>query len=125
VRYFGRAPWAAIEAAASAVERGCTLSDRGLVALAVAPVFKESSAATSPSTAPAPMTLSRYDEWNGTFATTSNAAANYGLYAFRTPSTPYPRCFYGCQAAACRGSVCGIAAGARSVRMARWTSRAT
>jgi hypothetical protein len=94
VRYFGRAPWAAIEAAAAAVERGCTLSDRGLVALAVAPVFKESSAATSPSTAPAPMTLSRYDEWNGTFATTSNPAANYGLYAFRTPSTPYPRAFW-------------------------------
>jgi hypothetical protein len=40
------------------------------------------------------MTLSRYDEWNGTYATTSNASANYGLYAFRNPDTTYKRAFW-------------------------------
>jgi hypothetical protein len=94
LRYFGRAPWQAIEDAAAAVDRDCQISDDGLVALAVSPVFKESSTATSPSTAPAPMTLSRYDEWNGTLATTSNGAANHGLYAFRDPSTPYKRAYW-------------------------------
>lgn len=93
-RYFGRAPWEAIQASAAATSRSCTLSDNGLTALTVAPVFKESSAATSASTAPAPMTLSRYDEWSGTTATTSNRDANYGLYAFRDPSTSYKRAFW-------------------------------
>jgi hypothetical protein len=93
-RYFGREPWQAIQAAAAATTRTCAVSDTGLTALAVSPVFKESSAATSPSTAPSPMTLSRYDEWNGTFATTSNRSANYGLYAFRDPTTPYKRAFW-------------------------------
>lgn len=93
-RYFGRAPWAAIEAAAAATPRTCTVSDDGLTALAVSPVFKESSAATSPSTVPSPMTLSRYDEWSGTLGTDNNRDANYGLYAFRDPSTPYKRAFW-------------------------------
>jgi hypothetical protein len=93
-RHFGRAPWQAVEAAAAATPRACALSDAGLTALTIAPVFKESSTALTPSTAPSPMTMSRYDEWNGVFATTSNAAANHGLYAFRTPSTPYRRAFW-------------------------------
>ncbi|MCU1371992.1 MAG: hypothetical protein JWO77_3186 [Ilumatobacteraceae bacterium] len=93
-RYFGREPWQAVRASASATSRSCTISDDGLTAMVVAPVFKESSAAVSPSTAPAPMTLSRYDEWNGTYATTSNQSANYGLYAFRNPDTAYKRAFW-------------------------------
>ena len=60
----------------------------------LAPAFKESSAATTAATAPSPMTLSRYDEWNGVFSTASNQSANYGLYAFRDPSTPYKRAFW-------------------------------
>jgi hypothetical protein len=40
------------------------------------------------------MTLSRFDEWTGTFATTNNRDANYGLYAFRDPSTPYKRAYW-------------------------------
>lgn len=93
-RYVGRAPWAAIRAAAAATPRTCSLSDDGLSALVISPVFKETSTATTPATAPSPMTLSRYDEWNGVRATTSNASANYGLYAFRDPSTPYERAFW-------------------------------
>ena len=54
----------------------------------LAPVFKESSAATTAATAPSPMTLSRYDEWTGTFGTGNNQDANYGLYAFRNPTPP-------------------------------------
>ena len=60
----------------------------------LAPVFKESSAATTPSTAPSPMTLSRYDEWTGTFGTGNNQDANYGLYAFRNPNTAYQRAYW-------------------------------
>jgi hypothetical protein len=93
-RYFGREPWQAIQAAAAATPRTCSISSNGLTALTVSPVFKESSAATSASTAPSPMTLSRYDEWNGIYATTSNQSANYGLYAFRNPNTPYKQAFW-------------------------------
>ncbi|MCU1497055.1 MAG: hypothetical protein JWM47_1008, partial [Acidimicrobiales bacterium] len=93
-RYFGTGPWNAIVSAAGSVTRCSTLSSAGLTALMVAPIFKESSAATSPSTAPSPMTLSRYDEWNGTYATTDNRSANYGLYAFRDPHTPYVRAYW-------------------------------
>ncbi|HRW37808.1 MAG TPA: FG-GAP-like repeat-containing protein [Aquihabitans sp.] len=93
-RYVGRAPWAAIRAASAATARPCSLSDDGLSALVVVPVFKETSSATSAATAPSPMAMSRYDEWNGVFATTSNRSANYGLYAFRDPSTPYKRAFW-------------------------------
>ncbi len=93
-RYFGRAPWQAIAASAAAASRTCSISNDGLTALAVAPVFKESSAATSPTSAPSPMTLSRYDEWSGTSSTTSNRDANYGLYAFRDPNTAYKRAFW-------------------------------
>jgi hypothetical protein len=70
------------------------MSDDGLTALALAPVFKESSAATTAATAPSPMTLSRYDEWTGTYGTTNNQDANYGLYAFRNPATSYLRAFW-------------------------------
>ena len=40
------------------------------------------------------MTLSRYDEWSGTFGENNNQNANYGLYAFRNPSTPYQRAYW-------------------------------
>ena len=40
------------------------------------------------------MTLSRYDEWSGTFGTGNNQDANYGLYAFRDPHTAYPRAYW-------------------------------
>lgn len=93
-RYFGSAPWRAIEAAAAATPRTCGITDAGLVALVVSPVFKESSAATTPSSAPSPMTLSRYDEWSGTFGTDTNANANHGLYAFADPTSAYPRAFW-------------------------------
>jgi hypothetical protein len=93
-KYFGRAPWQAIEAAATAQPRTCTVSDNGLLAMAVAPVFKEASAALTPATAPSPMTLSRYDEWTGVFSNDNNRDANYGLYAFRDPYTSYKRAFW-------------------------------
>ena len=93
-RYFGQEAYNAVRAAVTATSRPCTISTDGLTALVLAPVFKESSAATTPSTAPAPMTLSRYDEWSGTFGTTNNQDANYGLYAFRDPFTPYQRAYW-------------------------------
>ncbi|WP_426572341.1 FG-GAP repeat domain-containing protein [Aquihabitans sp. McL0605] len=93
-RYFGADPWHAIQASSAATARSCTMSDDGLTALVVAPVFKESSAATSAANAPSPMTLSRYDEWTGVMATDTNANANYGLYAFRDPNTAYPRAYW-------------------------------
>lgn len=93
-RYVGRLPWQAIQAAAAATARTCGVSDAGLTALAVAPIFKESSAATTPSSAPSPMTLSRYDEWSGVRADDTNRNANYGLYAFRDPQTSYRRAFW-------------------------------
>lgn len=93
-RYFGQGPWDAINAATAATPRCTGLAAPYLTAMVVSPVFKESSAATSPSTAPAPMTLARYDEWNGVYATTSNKSANYGLYAFRDPYTAYTRAYW-------------------------------
>ncbi len=94
MRYFGEEAYAAVRASVAATSRSCSITDDGLTALVLAPVFKESSAATSPSTAPSPMTLSRYDEWNGIYATTSNQSANYGLYAFRDPYTPYLQAYW-------------------------------
>ncbi|MFN8019746.1 MAG: hypothetical protein U0P45_16750 [Acidimicrobiales bacterium] len=93
-KYFGQGPWEAISASVAATSRPCSMSDSGLKAMVVAPVFKESSAATSPSSAPAPMTLSRYDEWTGTYGDTGGRNANYGLYAFRNPKTSYKRAFW-------------------------------
>ena len=99
-RYFGRGPYEALRAAVTATARPCSLSDDGLTALALAPVFGESSAATTPSTAPSPMTLSRYNEWTGSYppplgsATDTNRNANYGLYAFRDPTTSYRRAYW-------------------------------
>lgn len=95
-RYFGSGPWNAIRSAAAATPRptGCSLSNDALTALVAAPIFKESSAATTPSSAPSPMTLSRYDEWNGVYSTNSNAAANYTLYEGRNPHTPYHRAYW-------------------------------
>lgn len=93
-RYFGREAYEAVRAAVQGTSRSCYISDDGLTALVLAPVFKESSAATTPSTAPAPMTLSRYDEWTGTYGTSNNQDANYGLYAFRNPYTKYSRAYW-------------------------------
>ncbi len=93
-RYFGAEAYLAIRSSVSATTRSCPITDDGLTALALAPVFKESSAATTAETAPAPMTLSRYDEWSGTYGTTNNQDANYGLYAFRNPNTSYLRAFW-------------------------------
>lgn len=93
-RYVGRVQLEAIAAAAKAVSPACSITETGRQQLVLAPVFKESSAATTAASAPAPMTLSRYDEWNGTFSTSSNTSANYGLYAFRDPYTAYGRAYW-------------------------------
>ena len=93
-RYFGRAPFDAVRAAATAAPRPCAMSTDLVTALVLSPVFKESSAATTPSTAPSPMTLARADEWSGTMADTTNVNANYGLYAFRNPNTSFKRAFW-------------------------------
>ena len=94
-RYFGEGAWNAVRTAVANTPRACTMSDDGLTALVIAPVFAESSAATSPSTAPSPMTLSRYDEWNGVRRDDAGTPENnYGLYAFQQPSTPYKRAFW-------------------------------
>jgi hypothetical protein len=93
-RYFGEGAYDAVRDAVADTNRSCTISDNGLTALVLAPVFKESSAATTPSTAPSPMTLSRYDEWNGTISNSGTPSNNYGLYAFRNPNTPYKRAFW-------------------------------
>ncbi|CAN5893420.1 hypothetical protein BH23ACT2_BH23ACT2_03060 [soil metagenome] len=92
-RYFGQDPWNAIRWVSAGTPRCAGLSGDTLAALVVAPIFKESSAATSPSSAPSPMTLSRYDEWSGT-NTNTNANANHGLYAFRQPDTSYFRAYW-------------------------------
>jgi len=94
IKYFGSGPWAAIISVANAMPKCPGLSASGLAALMVSPVFKESSAASKPTTAPSPMTLSRYDEWNGVYATTDNRSANYGLYAFRNPKTGWVRAYW-------------------------------
>ena len=94
-RYFGAEAFAAVQASATETARTCPITDDGMTALVLAPVFKESSAATTAATAPAPMTLSRYDEWNGVFSDSQGTPENnYGLYAFRDPATSYPRAFW-------------------------------
>ncbi|MGK2946961.1 MAG: FG-GAP-like repeat-containing protein [Acidimicrobiales bacterium] len=94
-RYFSREAYEDIEAAVAAAARPCAVSNNGLKALVLSPIFFESSGATSPSSAPAPMTLSRYDEWNPSYpSTTSNLGANRSLYAQRNPYTSYPRAFW-------------------------------
>ncbi|MEQ1786856.1 MAG: VCBS repeat-containing protein [Acidimicrobiales bacterium] len=94
-RYFGSGAFDAVRDAVIATPRSCAISTDGLVAMVLAPVFKESSAATTAATAPSPMTLSRYDEWNGVFSTSLGTPENnYGLYAFRDPGTAYKRAFW-------------------------------
>ena len=88
-RYFGRGAYDGIRAAVAATPRTCALSDDELTALVMAPVFKEVSMAETPEAAPSPMTLSRWDEWTGVWSGSNNLNANYGLYAFRDPNTPY------------------------------------
>jgi hypothetical protein len=94
-RYFGAGAFQAVRDAVASTSRACTISNDGLTALVMAPVFAESSAATTASTAPSPMTLSRYDEWNGVVSTSMGTPENnYGLYAFRNPRTSYRRAFW-------------------------------
>ncbi|HEX6418265.1 MAG TPA: hypothetical protein VFZ77_07205 [Acidimicrobiales bacterium] len=93
-RYFGRGAYEAIRAAVAATPRSCDLSDDALTALVMAPIFKEVSMAETPAAAPSPMTLSRWDEWSGVRSGADNLDANYGLYPFRDPGTPYPRAYW-------------------------------
>lgn len=94
IRYFGRGAYEGIRAAVAATPRSCALSDDELTALVMAPVFKEVSMAETPEAAPSPMTLSRWDEWSGRASGSNNLNANYGLYAFRDPATPYKRAYW-------------------------------
>jgi len=93
-RYFGRGAYDGIRAAVAATPRSCALDDDTLAALVMAPIFKEVSDATTPETAPSPMTLSRWDEWTGVRSGSNNMHANYGLYPFADPATPYPRAYW-------------------------------
>ncbi|HEY7069753.1 MAG TPA: hypothetical protein VH479_06570 [Acidimicrobiales bacterium] len=93
-RYFGRGAYDGIRAAVAATPRSCALGDDTLAALVMAPIFKEVSGATSPQTAPSPMTLSRWDEWTGVRSGSNNMNANYGLYPFADPATPYSRAYW-------------------------------
>lgn len=94
-RYFSEGAYRDIEAAVSAAPRPCAVSDNGLKALVLAPIFFESSGALTASSAPSPMTLSRYDEWNPAYhPTLSNLGANRSLYAQRDPYTAYPRVYW-------------------------------
>ncbi len=99
-RYLGEGPLASIRSTALDVAEqyraaGCTSinSDR-LAAMMVSPIFKESGAATTPTTAPSPMTLSRFDEWDGRRDENTNASGNLGLYAFADAATTYFRAFW-------------------------------
>jgi hypothetical protein len=94
-RYVGDGVWTAIRSVAAAADRPCTVSTDDVVAMMVAPIFKESSAATTASSAGSPMTLSRADEWTtGRYVTTNNVDANYGLYEGRNPNTAYQRAYW-------------------------------
>ena len=93
-RYFGRGAYEGIRAAVAATPRSCALTNDALAALVMAPIFKEVSMAETPQTAPSPMTLSRWDEWSGQKSGSNNLNANYGLYAFRDPNTPYKRAYW-------------------------------
>ena len=95
IRYFGKGAYEGIRTAVAETPRSCALSDDGLAALVMAPIFKEVSMAETPEAAPSPMTLSRWDEWSGRWSGSNNLNANYGLYAFRDPvSTPYKRAYW-------------------------------
>lgn len=94
-RYFGRGAFEAIQRSVAATNRTCSVPDSQLVAMLLGPIFRESSAATTPNTEPAPMTLSRYDEWSGNYPPPdTNQNTNYGLYAFRDPNTPFTRAYW-------------------------------
>lgn len=93
-RYFGKGPYEGIRAAVAQTPRPCALSDDELTALVMAPIFKEVSMGETPEQAPSPMTMSRWDEWTGRWSGSNNLHANYGLYAFRDPHTPYKRAYW-------------------------------
>ena len=85
-RAFGRQPYGDVTAAAAqeAVARrssGCAISDAMLAGTLLAITFTEAGPLASSTSAPSPMTLSRWD-------------TNARLYAFANPSTPYPRAFW-------------------------------
>src|SRR5688572_19558536 len=54
-RYFGAGAFTAVRDAVAATSRPCAITNDGLTALVLAPVFSESSAATTASSAPSPM----------------------------------------------------------------------
>lgn len=93
-RYFGDGPWNAIKSAAASKTMCSGLTPTELQAMVLTTIFRESSGATAAGGEPAPMTLSRYDEWTGVKSGATNADANYGLYAFRDPNTIYKRAFW-------------------------------
>ena len=92
--YFGRGAFDGIRRAVATTRRTCALSNNDLTALVMAPIFKEVSMAETPDAVPSPMTLSRWDEWSGIRSGSSNLDANYGLYAFGDPNTPYVRAYW-------------------------------
>jgi hypothetical protein len=92
--YFGRGAFDGIRKAVAATRRTCALSNNELTGLVMAPIFKEVSMAETPDAVPSPMTLSRWDEWSGIRSGSSNLDANYGLYAFGDPNTPYVRAYW-------------------------------
>ncbi|HVN50610.1 MAG TPA: hypothetical protein VMT43_04215, partial [Acidimicrobiales bacterium] len=75
---FGQQPLADVMTAAHA-QAACGLTTNQLATMVLAPTFPETGA--SGSSAPSPMTLSRYDTASG-------------LYAFGNPSTPYQDAFW-------------------------------
>ena len=85
-RAFGRQPYADVTAAAAgeATARraaGCGISNATLAGTLLAITFTEAGPLASTTSAPSPMTLSRWD-------------TNARLYAFANPSTPFPRAFW-------------------------------
>lgn len=94
-RYIGEGPWLTIRFISAGVAKPCRVGSEELAAMVFAPIFKESSAATSPSSVGSPMTLSRADEWtSGVRGTGNNLDANHGLYENRNPDTPYQRAYW-------------------------------
>lgn len=85
-RAFGRQPYADTVSAAASVApsyrtSGCAISDATLAGVLLSITFTEAGPLASTSSAPSPMTLSRWD-------------TQPILYAFGNPSTPYQRAFW-------------------------------
>ncbi len=82
---FGQQPLADVLASAGTQTRCAGLDQNQLAAMVLAPTYPETGAAGS--SAPSPMTLSRYD-------TVAVNAGNANLYVGDNPATPYPRAFW-------------------------------